>query len=54
MHQLAAIRSRAATLLLLLCGAAAAGQGVDLKQLAGSGASDGFLKIAKDYYLYRD
>jgi thiol:disulfide interchange protein DsbD len=45
MHQLASIRSRGALFLLFLCGAAAAGaQGVDLKQLAGGGASDGFLK----------
>ena len=52
MHQLASIRSRGALSLLLLCGAAAAGaQGVDLKQLAGGGASDGFLKPDQAFVL---
>src|SRR5687767_15332279 len=52
MHQLASIRSRGALSLLLLCGAAAAGaQGVDLKQLTGGGASDGFLKPDQAFVL---
>ena len=52
MHQLASIQSRGALSLLLLCGAAAAGaQGVDLKQLAGGGASDGFLKPDQAFVL---
>ena len=52
MHQLASIQSRGALSLLLLCGAAAAGaQGVDLKQLAGGGATDGFLKPDQAFVL---
>jgi len=52
MYQLASIRSRGALLLLLLCGAAAAGaQGVDLRQLASGGASDGFLKPDQAFVL---
>ena len=52
MQQFASIRSRGALPLLLLCWAAAAGaQGVDLKQLAGSGASDGFLKPDQAFVL---
>ena len=52
MQPLALIRSRGALSLLLLCWAAAAGaQGVDLKQLAGSGASDGFLKPDQAFVL---
>lgn len=52
MQQFASIRSRGALSLLVLCWAAAAGaQGVDLKQLAGSGASDGFLKPDQAFVL---
>ena len=51
MHQLASIRSRGALLLLFLCAAAAGAQGVDLKQLAGGGASDGFLKPDEAFVL---
>jgi len=52
MHHSASIRSRGPLSLLLLAAAAAGAQGLDLRQVAGSGgASDGFLKPDQAFVL---